>query len=276
MGEESLEIEQLFCTLFETYGYDFRHYAYESTRRRVLQRVQHEELSSISQLQQLILKDENIADALLRDLSINVTEMFRDPLFCCELRQRILPRLTQHEHIKIWHAGCATGEEVYSMAIMLSEIGLYSKSQLFATDFNNTVLDKAKHGAFPLQNMRSYVQNYQQSGGNQPFSDYYHANYSAAIMAESLKKNMIFAHHNLTIDQSFGDMNMIVCRNVIIYFNRMLQERVLQLFFDSLVDGGFLCLGSHESLILSPLKNKFKIVSSEYKIYRKISHSKSG
>lgn len=276
MNEESAEIEQLFSSLLETYGYDFRHYAYESARRRVLQRVQHEDLSSISQLQQLILKDENIADTLLRDLSINVTEMFRDPPFYRELRQQILPHLKQQEHIKIWHAGCATGEEVYSMAIMLTEMGLYSKSQLFATDFNNSVLDKAKHGAFPIQKMRSYVQNYQKSGGDQPFSDYYHANYSAAIMAESLKKNILFSHHNLTIDQPFGDMNMIVCRNVIIYFNRKLQEHVLQLFYDSLGNGGFLCLGSHENLILSHLKNEFEIVSSEYKIYRKLSHSKHG
>jgi len=267
---ERLEISLLFEALYQQYGYDFRNYAYDSARRRVLHRVDLYNLNSISELQHRILYDEVVADTLMQDLSINVTEMFRDPLFYKVLREQMLPWLAKQEHIKIWHAGCASGEEAYSMAIMLTEAGLYEKSRLYATDFNNAVLDKAQSGVFPIKMMRSYIRNYQAAGGQQQFSDYYHARYESAVMNSELKKQLVFAHHNLTEDASFGEMQVVVCRNVLIYFNRKLQERVFQLFADSLCVGGFLCLGSHETIQLSCLASQFETVSTDQRVYRKL------
>ncbi len=270
MDIERLEFELLFEALHRRYGYDFRNYAYDSARRRVMHRVQLDNLNSISELQHRVLHDEAAADTLVRDLSINVTEMFRDPDFYMALHERVLPRLAQREHIKIWHAGCASGEEVYSMAILLSEEGLYGRSQLYATDFNNTVLDQAKSGIFPLDRMRGHVRNYQAAGGKRQFADYYHAQYDGVVMDSTLKKNLVFAHHNLTTDASFGEMQMVVCRNVLIYFNRELQERVFQLFTDSLGMGGILCLGSHETLQLSRVASQFEPISADQRIYCKM------
>ncbi|MFK5893812.1 MAG: CheR family methyltransferase, partial [Pseudomonadota bacterium] len=173
MDLERLEIEALFNDLYQLYGYDFRNYYYESARRRVLQLIALNHLQSISNLRKEIISNSTLADDLIRQLSINVTEMFRDPDFFLELRQQVLTQLSQFEHIKIWHAGCATGEEVYSMAILLTEENIYNKSLLYATDFNNTVLDQAKSGIVSLSNMRNNIKNYQQAGGIKPFSDYY-------------------------------------------------------------------------------------------------------
>lgn len=266
---ERLEIELLFKALHSRYGYDFRNYAPDSARRRVLYRLQLEGLESIGALQHRVLHDEALADSLLRDLSINVTGMFRDPGFYRTLREEAAPWLARQEHIKIWHAGCASGEEVYSMAILLTEEGLYDRSQLYATDFNNAVLEKAKSGIFPLHQMRSYVQNYQSARGREDFSDYYHAHYDGVIMDAALKKNILFSHHNLTTDSSFGEMQMVVCRNVLIYFAPSLQERVFHLLYDSLCEDGLLCLGSRETLLLSSLKHHFETLSSEQRIYKK-------
>ncbi len=266
---EQLELDLLFEAVHRRYGYDFSQYSRESTTRRVLHRVGQEGYSSISELQHHVLHDENIAEALLQDLSINVTEMFRDPGFYRALREHVVPLLAEHDHLKIWHAGCATGEEAYSMAILLAEENLYGKTRLYATDFNNTVLDKAKNGIFPLDHMRKNSANYHAAGCKESIADYYHANYDGAAMKKSLKRNMVFAHHNLVTDASFGEMQMVVCRNVLIYFNRELQERVFQLFFDSLSPGGILCLGSHETLMLSSAAKKFETVLADQRIYRK-------
>ncbi|MBF0445597.1 MAG: protein-glutamate O-methyltransferase CheR, partial [Magnetococcales bacterium] len=230
---EMLEVDMLFAALHQRYGYDFRHYSRDSACRRVLRRVKCEGLASVSELQNRVLHDESVADDLIRDLSINVTEMFRDPLFYSALRDSVLPVLAHHDHIKIWHAGCATGEEVYSMAILLTEESLYEKCRLYATDFNKTALDKSQNGIFPLAQMRKYSRNYQAAGGKDPFSDYYYSNYDGAVMKKTLKKNMVFAHHNLATDGAFGEMHLVVCRNVLIYFDRKLQEKVFQLFVDS-------------------------------------------
>ena len=270
MDIERLEIELLFEGLYRCYGYDFRKYSYSSARRRVLHRINLDHLQSISELQHRVLHDDIAADTLVKDLSINVTEMFRDPAFYWALRQHVLPLLSEYKHLKIWHAGCASGEEVYSMAILLSEEKLYARSQLYATDFNNAILDRAKSGVFPLAHMRDYVRNYQMAGGDYEFSDYYHAQYDNAVVDSALKKNLLFAHHNLTTDTSFGEMQMVVCRNVLIYFDKELQEKVLQLFYDTLCEGGILCLGSHETLQLSSLANKFDVISPEQRIYRKV------
>ena len=266
---EFLEIELLFEAIYRRYGYDFRQYYQESASRRVLHRVKIEGLSSVSELQHRVIHDEKTADALLQDLSINVTELFRNPQFYQFVRSDVLPLLALQDHIKIWHAGCATGEEIYSMAIMLTEAGLYEASQLYGTDFNNVALEKAKQGIFPIGQMRKNSINYQKTAATGSLSDYYLAKYDSVAMDSALKKNMIFANHNLATDASFGDMQMIVCRNVLIYFDLTLQQRVLQLFADSLVAGGILCLGSHESFKFSKLARQFTVLSEEWRVYRK-------
>lgn len=265
-----LEIELLLEALFRRYGYDFRDYFYESARRRVLQRVRRNGYGTIAELQHAILHDEAVADALLKDLSINVTEMFRDADFYQALRGTVLPLFESDAHIKVWHAGCASGEEVYSMAILLQEQGLYEKSRLYATDFNVAVLERAMEGIFPLGEMSGYIANYRAAGGVESFSDYYHARYDHAVMENQLKQNIIFAEHNLATDSCFGEMQMIVCRNVMIYFNLQLKMRVYHLFLESLAEGGVLCLGSHESLPQSLLGERFEVVSQAQRIYRKL------
>lgn len=269
-GVERLEIDLLFEALHRRYGYDFRNYSAESAGRRVRRRVNQEGLGSISELQHRVLHDEEAADALLRALSINVTEMFRDPPFYQALRKHVLPLMADHEHLKVWHAGCATGEEVYSMAILLAEEKLYQRSRLYATDFNNVALDAAKSGIFALDRMRNYSGNYQAAGGTESFADYYHAKYDRAVMKSGLKERLVFAHHNLATDASFGEMQMVVCRNVLIYFDRELQERVFKLFTESLCMGGILCLGSHETIQLSGMAGRFDSVVPEQRIYCKV------
>ncbi|AGX87356.1 CheR family methyltransferase [Candidatus Symbiobacter mobilis] len=266
---ERLEIELLFEAILRRYGRDFRNYAYDSARRRVLHRLQIERLPSLGAMQHSALHDRRLADRLMSDMSINVTEMFRDPVFFHTLREDVLPVLREEDHIKIWHAGCASGEEVYSMAILLMEAGLYERAKLYATDFNPAILEQARNGIFPLESMRRNVQNYQAAGGERDFSDYYHARYGGAAMEAHLKRNLVFSHHDLARDEPFGEMQAIICRNVLIYFNQSLKNRALQLFLDSLAPSGFLCLGSHEGLYFSALAQHFTIVSAEHRIYRK-------
>jgi len=270
MDNERIEIEALFSDLYRLYGYDFRNYYYDLARRKILHLVALNHLQSISNLRNEIINNTNLADDLIRNLSINVTEMFRDPDFFLELRNQVLPKLHQYEHIKIWHAGCATGEEVYSMAILLTEENLYSKSLLYATDFNNTVLDQAKRGIISLANMRSNIKNYQAAGGMKPFSNYYHSDHNAIIINNILKKNTIFSHHNLVTDNHFTEVEMIICRNVLIYFDKELQKNVFKLFYDSLKLQGILCLGTHETLQFSGIDDYFELVSTSQRIYRKI------
>ncbi len=241
-----------------------------SACRRVKQLIGQEGLAGIEELQQKMTHDKDLADRLVRGLSINVTEMFRDPQFFLALRKQVIPLLRDLEHFKIWHAGCASGEEVYSMAIMLLEENLDERSMLFGTDFNCSILDRARQGILPLDQMQKNVMNYQQAGGRQQFVDYYHARYAGAALAQHLKQRILFSFHDLTRDNAFGEMNMVICRNVLIYFNKKLKERVLQLFYDSLVEGGILCLGSHETLKLSLLAEHFETINAEQKIYRKL------
>ncbi|MBF0189350.1 MAG: protein-glutamate O-methyltransferase CheR [Magnetococcales bacterium] len=266
---EQLELALLFEALFRRYGYDFRHYSKASARRRVLLQVKEEGVASISHLQHRVLHDEAAADRLVQRLSINVTEMFRDPPFFREIADTVLPTLRNAEHIKIWHAGCATGEELYSMAILLVEAGLYDRCRLYGTDFNKEVLKRAERGIFPLTTMRDNSRNYHAAGGSSSLSEHMHANYDHAVIDSRLKRNTLFAPHNLATDASFGEMNMIVCRNVLIYFEQQLQERVIGLFLDSLVEGGMLCLGSHETLLTSTHAERFSVVSGSRRIYRK-------
>src|SRR5215210_3612298 len=214
---ERLEIELLLEGVYRHYGFDFRSYAYASIRRRLWKRVEGEGLSTVSELQARILHDPDAMERLLLDLSVNVTAMFRDPTFYKEFRDRVVPLLRTYPFIRIWHAGCSTGEEVFSMAILLEEEGLYDRSRIYATDINEVVLQKAKSGIFPIERMQEYTENYIRAGGTHSFSDYYTAKYDGALFDQSLTKNVVFSQHNLVTDRSFSEFNVILCRNVLIY-----------------------------------------------------------
>jgi chemotaxis protein methyltransferase CheR len=267
---ENLEIQLLLEGIFRHYGYDFRSYAYASLRRRVWKRIRAEELDSVSALQQRVLHDEEAMTRLLMDLSVNVTAMFRDPTFYVAVRKLVIPLLRTYPFIRIWHAGCSTGEEVYSLAILLHEEGVYDRARIYATDINEEVLQTAKARIYPLEKMQEYTQNYQRAGGTRSFSEYYTAAYDGALFAPALARNVIFAQHNLVTDRSFSEFNLILCRNVMIYFNRSLQDHVHQLFYESLPTYGILALGSKETLRFSRSEKCFEVLSAQEKIYRKI------
>lgn len=266
---EKIELNLFLEALYQRHGYDFRHYAQASVRRRVRHLLAKSGDASISEMIPKLLYDDDFAQAAIFDFSIAVTEMFRDPDFYQSVRRNVVPYLKTYPFVKIWHAGCATGEEVYSLAILLQEEGVYDRATIFATDFNDGVLDKAKEGIYALKDIRQYTSNYQKAGGTRSFADYYHAQYELAIMNQGLKDNITFASHNLVTDGVFGEMHLIFCRNVLIYFDRMLQNRVLGLFADSLNYGGFLGLGSKETLQFSEVAKYFKVIDDHTKIYQK-------
>lgn len=255
--------------IYRTYGYDFRNYAGAHLRRRIRHRVRMSGLTGIPELHEKILTDKTLFEKLLLDLSINVTEMFRDPSFYLTIRQEAVPLLKTYPFIKIWHAGCATGEEVYSMAILLKEEGIYDKCQIYATDFNEEVLARAREGIFPINDIKTYTTNYQKAGGQGSFADYYISRYDSVIMDNSLREKILFADHNLATDSAFGEMNMIICRNVIIYFNHTLREQVMKTFHDSLCPGGILGLGSKENLRFTQGNETFEPLIDQENIYRK-------
>jgi chemotaxis protein methyltransferase CheR len=267
---EQIEIELLLEGIYQQYGFDFRSYAYASIRRRLWKRIEAEGLSTISGLQDQVLHNPPMMEKLLLDLSINVTSMFRDPTFYRVFREQVVPTLRTYPFIRIWHAGCATGEEVYSMAILLEEEGLYERSRIYATDINEVVLQKAKSGIFPLDRMQEYTENYIAAGGKRAFSDYYTAKYDGALFSPGLTKNVVFSQHNLVTDRSFSEFNVILCRNVLIYFDKTLQSRVVSLFYDSLAMFGILALGSKESLRFSPYEECYEQINGPEKIYRKV------
>jgi chemotaxis protein methyltransferase CheR len=267
---ERLEIELLLEGVFRHYGFDFRSYAYASLRRRVWKRIEAEGLATVSALQDRVLHDPDAMNQLLLDLSVNVTAMFRDPSFHAAFRRLVVPMLRTYPFIRVWHAGCSTGEEVYSMAILLEEEGLYDRARIYATDINEVVLQQAKGGIFPLNRMQEYTENYIRAGGTRSFSEYYTAKYDGALFAPSLLRNVVFSQHNLVTDRSFAEFNIILCRNVLIYFDKALQERVHGLFYDSLAMFGLLCVGSKESLKFSKYEDCYEVLSVPDKIYRKV------
>ncbi len=267
---ERIEIELLLEGVFRHYGFDFRSYAYASIRRRLWKRVEGEGLRSISELQARILHDHDAMERLLLDLSVNVTAMFRDPNFYREFREHVVPLLRTYPFIRIWHAGCSTGEEVFSMAILLEEEGLYDRARLYATDINDVVLQRARQGIFPLDRMQEYTDNYIRAGGRRSFSEYYTAKYDGALFSPSLMRNVVFSQHNLVTDRSFSEFHVIFCRNVLIYFDKTLQNRVHRLFYDSLVMFGVLALGSKESLRFSQYEPCYEKISAGEKLYRKV------
>lgn len=266
---EDIELQLLLEAIYQRYGYDFRSYSRASLQRRVDQHLLMARYAHIGELIHTILHKGDAFAALLSGLTINVTEMFRDPDFYLAFREKVVPVLKTHPFLKIWHAGCATGEEIYSMAILLKEEGLYDRSQIYATDIDKEVLEKARRGIFPVAELRKYTENYQRAGGKASLSDYYTAKYDNVIMDPRLKKNVIFADHDLATDQVFGEMQVIFCRNVMIYFNKELQNRVFQLFYDSLDIGGTLCLGNKESLRFAACADHFDTVDKVQRIYRK-------
>ncbi len=266
---EDLEIDLVLEALLRRYGYDFRHYTRATLKRRLEKRCQAAGLVHLSDMVPILLRDRDFVDLLLRDMSVVVTEMFRDPDFFRELRSKVVPQLRTWPYLKVWHAGCATGEELYSMAILLTEEGLYERSRLYATDFNSQALATAREGIYPLDRVEKFARNYRQSGGMASFSDYSMARYRSVMLKPELRKRVTFATHNLVTDGVFGDMNLIVCRNVLIYFDKVLQNRVLELFRDSLCHLGFLCLGNKETLEFSSVAADFEVIDREQRIYRK-------
>ncbi len=267
---ERTEIELLLEGVFRTYGFDFRSYAYASIRRRLWKRVSAEGLVTLSDLQGRVLHDTEAMQRLLLDLSVNVTSMFRDPHFYGTFREVVIPLLRTYPFIRIWHAGCSTGEEVYSTAILLEEAGVYDRTRIYATDINDTVLAQARRGIFPLERMQEYTENYIRAGGTRSFSEYYTAMYDGALFDQKLARNVVFAQHNLVTDRSFSEFHVIFCRNVLIYFDQNLQNRVHSLFYDSLVRLGMICLGSKESLKFSKYEPCYDRLDANEKIYRKV------
>lgn len=267
---ETIEIQLLLEGMFRYYGFDFRNYAFASLKRRIWNTIRSESLNSVSGLQEKVLHNPAYLDRLLLGLSVNVTAMFRDPSFYITFRNKVVPLLRTYPFIRIWHAGCSTGEEVYSMAILLQEEGLYDRCRIYATDMNEVVLKKAKAGIFPLKQMQEYTQLYQQAGGKKSFSEYYTAAYDNAIFRTSLKENIIFSHHNLATDSSFNEFNAIFCRNVLIYFNPSLQQRVHKLLYESLGMFGVLGLGHQETLNFTPYQKHYEAIESREKLYRRV------
>ena len=268
-ARERLEIELLLEGVFRQYGFDFRSYAYASIRRRLWKHMVEAGLPTISALQERVLHDAAAMDRLLLDLSVNVTAMYRDPGFYQAFRREVVPRLRTYPFIRVWHAGCSTGEEVVSMAILLQEEGLYDRARIYATDINEAVLQQARTGIFPLERMQEYTENYIRAGGTRSFSEYYTAKYDGALFSPALLANVVFSQHDLATDRSFAEFNVVVCRNVLIYFDRTLQARVHGLFYESLATFGVLGLGSKESLRLSPYESRYEPLGAT-RLYRKV------
>jgi len=264
-----IELRMLMEAIFLKYSYDFRDYTGASQKRRVLHAMAEMGCKTISQLQSRVLHEPNAFSQLLQFLTIPVTEMFRDPSYFTAMREHVLPVLGTYPSLKIWVAGCSTGEEVFSLAILLKEEGLLERCIIYATDINPQSLEKAKKGMFPLEHMRTYTANYQAAGGKRAFSDYYTAAYNAALFDRTLCENVTFADHSLATDSVFAETQFISCRNVMIYFNRKLQERALGLFHDSLCHRGFLGLGSKESIEFSAYGPRFEVLSRQDRLFRK-------
>jgi len=262
------ELEYLIKDVYDLYGYDFSLYSRASFKRRVNRICLIDKFTSFAELRYTLINEPNYLKRFIEEVSFNVTEMFRDPYFFKELRENILPQLGTYPLIRIWIAGCSTGEEAYSVAILLKEAGLYHKSLIYATDINPSVLETARAGVFPISQMKTYSENYILSGGKKDFSDYYTANYDSARFDSSLKEKMILSTHNLVSDSSFNSFQLIVCRNVLIYFDKPLQERVFKLFDDSLENLGYLALGSKETLRFSNLATIYQQIDDQ-KIWKK-------
>lgn len=265
------DVELVLRDIHELYGYDFTNYSKASLKRRINRLITADRFASFAEFRYRVRNDKEYFTRFVEQITVNVTEMFRDVTFYKTLREQILPVLATRPMIRIWHAGCSTGEEVYSMAILLHEAGLLKKSLLYATDINPAVLAQVRDGIFPLTQMKQYSENYNLSGGKRDFSSYYTAQYSSAKFDEFLGKKIVLATHNLVSDGSFNEFQLILCRNVMIYFDKPLQDRALQLFHDSLEMLGYLALGSKETVKFSAVASHFKQLENKEKIWRKMS-----
>ncbi|MDO8437038.1 MAG: protein-glutamate O-methyltransferase CheR [Nitrosomonadaceae bacterium] len=267
---ETIETPLLLEAMFQRYGYDFREYAPASLRRRLRRAMQIEGLATLSAFQDRILRDSKMMARFLNIVSVDVTAMFRDPGFYRTFRDKVVPGLREQPLIRFWHVGCATGEEVYSMAIILHEEGLLERTRIYATDINPRGIECGQNAIYPIRNMQEFTTSYQKAGGRAAFSDYYTARGDSIILRDFLRRNIVWAEHNLVTDASFNEFHAILCRNVMIYFKLPLQQRVHQLIYDSLVMGGALGLGSAESLRFTPLEDHYEPIGSAEKLYRKV------
>ena len=269
MNFDNKEFKDLLESIRVVYGYDFTEYAEASVRRRMEHFMNSRKIIGLEKLGKMILQDEKMFEEFVQEVSVTVTEMFRDPAFYKSLRERVMKRLATYPFIKVWIAGCATGEEIYSMAILLQEEGILTRSVIYATDINQKSLQVARDGVYPVENMKSYTANYQKSGGTRSFSEYYKSKYNSAMFDKSLRQNIVFSAHNLAVDKSFNEFQLIICRNVLIYFNQELQNKVINLFYESLCPFGFLGLGNKESLLFSDKRKYFEETDRKEKIFMK-------
>ena len=270
MVVDSEALRHLLEEIRGVYGYDFTEYAEASVKRRVGRFAELRQINSLEQLRELLLHDEASLENFIQEVSVTVTEMFRDPDFYLALRMAVVKRLATYPFLRVWVAGCATGEEVYSAAIMLEEADLLRRSVIYATDINQKSMQTAREGIYPIAAMKSYTSNYLKSGGSREFSTYYKAKYGSVIFNKDLKKNLIFYPHNLVVDRSFNEFHLILCRNVLIYFKQALQNRVIGLFHESLCTFGILALGSKESLLFTDKRKNFQEIARKEKIYMKV------
>jgi chemotaxis protein methyltransferase CheR len=268
-GIADVERALLLEGVFQVYGHDFREYAEASLHRRLHKWLAESRYATYSEAQGAILRDGDVFRSLLQGLTVHVTEMFRDPTAFKVLREQVVPHLRTYPFLKVWVAGCATGEEAYSMAILLEEEGFKDRYRIYATDVDPDALDRAKTGIYPLKDLQHFTQNYQKGGGRGAFSDYYLARFDRAMLEPRLRERMVFATHNLAVDATFGEMHLILCRNVLIYFKPALKTRVLSLLDASLVPGGFLGLGLKEGLEATVWQRTYEEAAPRCRLYRK-------
>ncbi len=267
--DDDIQLTLLLEEIHRRYNFDFRDYARSSLRRRVLNGVHAEQLADMGELRELIARDSAAMERLLLALTVNVTSLFRDPEMYLGFRREVVPLLRSYPFTRIWHAGCSTGEEVYSMAILLHEEGLFDRCRIYATDMNEVVLRRASEAVYPLSTVEMHAEDYRLAGGKASLSDYHSSSYGYAIVNHWLRKNVVFAHHNLVTDRTFNEFHVIFCRNVMIYFNRRLQERVHRLLFDSLRRFGTLTVGLKESLVGTPHERDYDVIDGRLKLFRR-------
>jgi chemotaxis protein methyltransferase CheR len=263
------EVDELIMLINDYSGYDFSDYSMPSLQRRFQRYIDLNKISDFNKLLQDLMNDSAMVNNLIEEVTVNVTEMFRDPSFFAAIRTDIVPQLNKLPVIKIWHAGCSTGEEVYSMAILLKEHNLLDKSIIYATDINQTVLDAAKSGKYSIESFKENELNYRESEGTKKLSDYYTVLNGEVLINEDLKSKIIFSTHNLVSDNAFNQFDLIICRNVLIYFNKSLQDNVLQMFYNSLSENGMLAIGSKETIMFSPIESKMQVINAKWKIWKK-------
>jgi chemotaxis protein methyltransferase CheR len=266
----ALEVELLLTGIAERYGYDFRNYARASLTRRVRKALQREGLKSVSALQNKLLHDQDAAMRFVASMSVHTTAMFRDPEVYRLIREQIIPMLRTYPFVRIWHAGCSSGEEVYSLAILLEEEGLYNRCRIYATDMSDLILDRARKGVFPLRDMREHTRAYHSAGGKHDFSAYYVTDQRSAVFRKSLSRQVVFSQHNLVCDSAFNEFHLIMCRNVLLYFDHILRERTYQLFNASLANFGWLVLGKQESLRFSGHAAGYRELRDGLRVYRRL------